>query len=391
MMMGIGIVSPILPQYARTFGVNTTMVGLLVTGFAGARLLADMPAGRLAEARGRRPVLIAGPLILALGSLACGLAQSYLQLIVFRMLQGVGSAMYTTAAMIMLSDISTPDNRGQVMSLYQGSLLIGIGLGPTLGGFIAEYFGLSAPFFAFAVLGGLGGLWAYLRLPESKPTEAVEINGAAANTATSSLRLLLANRNFILICLVTLGVFFLRMGTQNTILPLFASDTLHLDEGDIGLALTLVAVTQFLAIFFSGRFSDKVGRKPVILCGILVSAISLVMLALSQSFPMLIASCLVMGLGVGISGAVPAAYVADIIPKDNYARGMGLYRAISDIGPLVGPVLLGWFADIKGYSFAILFNAGFIFIVGLLFQVMGSEPGGLKSLRGADQPSKDSR
>jgi MFS family permease len=391
MMMGIGIVSPILPQYARTFGVNTTMVGLLVTGFAGARLLADMPAGRLAEAKGRRPVLIAGPLILALGSLACGLAQSYWQLIVFRMLQGVGSAMYTTAAMIMLSDISTPDNRGQVMSLYQGSLLIGAGLGPTLGGFIAEYFGLSAPFFAFAVLGGLGGLWAYLRLPESRPPDENKADSATVGASSYNLRPLLFNRNFILICLVTLGVFFLRMGTQNTILPLFASDTLRLDEGDIGLALTLVAVTQFLAIFISGRFSDKIGRKPVIFCGILVSVISLVMLSISNSFLMLIGSCLVMGLGVGISGGVPAAYVADIIPRENYARGMGLYRTVSDIGPLVGPLLLGWFADIKGYSFAILFNAGFLFAVGLLFQVMASETGGLKSLRGADQPSKDSQ
>lgn len=66
------------------------MVGLLVTGFADARLLADIPASRLAEARGRRPVLIAGPIILAVGSLACGLAQSYWQLIIFRMLQGMG-------------------------------------------------------------------------------------------------------------------------------------------------------------------------------------------------------------------------------------------------------------------------------------------------------------
>jgi len=60
--------------------------------------------------------------------------------------------MYTTAAIVMLADISTPANRGRLMSYYQGSLLLGSGLGPTLGGFVAQYFGLAAPFFVYAVL-----------------------------------------------------------------------------------------------------------------------------------------------------------------------------------------------------------------------------------------------
>ena len=64
MMMGIGLVSPILPQYARTFGVNMTMIGMLITVFGIARMLVDIPAGRLTDKIGRRPVLIVGPLIL---------------------------------------------------------------------------------------------------------------------------------------------------------------------------------------------------------------------------------------------------------------------------------------------------------------------------------------
>jgi len=146
MMLGIGLVSPILPQYACTFGVNITMVGLLITAFGVARILVDIPAGKLTNRWGRRPVLIVGPLIQAVSSIGCGLATHYGMLLCFRFIQGIGSAMYTTAALVMLADISTSANRGRLMSYYQGSLLLGSGLGPTMGGLIAQHFGLAAPF-----------------------------------------------------------------------------------------------------------------------------------------------------------------------------------------------------------------------------------------------------
>ena len=75
--MGIGLVSPILPQYAKTFGVNMTMIGMLITIFGLARIIVDIPAGKLTDKFGRRPILIVGPLIVAVGSLGCGLATKY--------------------------------------------------------------------------------------------------------------------------------------------------------------------------------------------------------------------------------------------------------------------------------------------------------------------------
>jgi DHA1 family multidrug resistance protein-like MFS transporter len=383
MMMGIGLVSPVLPQYARSFGVSITMVGLLTTTFGLARLVVDIPVGRLAEWVGRRPLLIAGPLVQAVGSVACGLAGSYWQLLTFRVVQGIGSAMYTTAAMITLADLSNRSNRGQVMSLYQGSLLLGAGLGPTLGGFLAQYLGLRAPFFVFGGLAILATLWGYLRLPEtrSQPEESTAVGEHTVQSgvhgrypSATGLMPLLRDFNFLLVSMVTLGFFFMRTGARNQILPLLAADRLGLSPGSIGFALTVASLVNFLTLMVAGGLSDRFGRKAVITPGCLITAVSLFMLTESTSYGYLLASCVVMGIGTGIAGPTPSAYVADIIPRENYSSGMSLYRAIGDLGFVIGPVLLGWMADARGFDAPLLFTAVFFVVTAGLFQSLAKEP-----------------
>jgi MFS family permease len=174
--------------------------------------------------------------------------------------------------------------------------------------------------------------------------------------------------------MVTFSVFFMRQGAQNVILPLLGAERLGLREGGIGLALSLVAIMQFITIFPAGRLSDRFGRKTVITPGCLIAAGSLVMLGQSYSYRFLLLTCLVMGLGIGISGPTPSAYLADIIPRENYGTAMGIYRAISDLGFATGPLLLGWLADIKGFTFSLLFDSLFLFLIILIFQLKAKEP-----------------
>jgi len=187
------------------------------------------------------------------------------------------------------------------------------------------------------------------------------------------LSAVLKDPNFILISILTFGIFFMRQGSQNVILPLLGAERLSLGEGQIGLALTLIAVMQFVAIFPAGRLSDNLGRKAVITPGCLVAAASLIMLAQSYNYWFFLLTCLVMGIGIGIAGPTPSAYVADIVPRENYGIAMGTYRAISDLGFVIGPVLLGWLADIKDFRFALLFNSVFIFIIVIIFQLRAKE------------------
>jgi len=80
-----------------------------------------------------------------------------------------------------------------------------------------------------------------------------------------------------------------------------------------------------------------------------------------------------MGIGIGFSGSTPSAYVADIVPKENYGTAMGTYRAISDLGFVIGPVFLGWLTDMKGLRSALWFNSLFLFMIIVTFQLRAKE------------------
>ncbi len=378
MLMGMGQVSPILPLYAQQFGINMVLVGLIITAFAFASVVVDIPAGRIAERLGRRPTLITGCLVMAAGAVGCALAPGYWLFLACRLIQGAGYALYTTTAMIMLTDISTVRNRGNNMGWYMGSTWIGFGLGPISGGFIGQYFGLPAVFFVYAFFCMLAAIWAFLRLPETRPFHTGQASKETddqtpATGAKLGIKHLLVNPNFMLICLVAFCIFFTNNGSRYQILPLFAHDRLGLTPGEIGVAVTVIAAVNIIVLLIIGRVSDKVGRKPTVLPGCILLAASLVMWMLSTNYQFLLLSCAVFGIGLGITGPTPAAYVADILSGQNSSGGMSIFRAACDLGFVIGPVFQGWLADMNGFDFPLIFNAILLLAAALVFQFAAKE------------------
>ena len=349
-----------------------------ITSFALASVLVDIPAGRFAERIGRRSTLISGCLILAVGSVGCALAPDYWLFLTCRLIQGTGYALYTTTALIMLTDISTRQNRGSNMALYMGSTWIGFGLGPISGGFIGQYFGLPAVFFVYAFFCVLAAIWAYFRLPETRhhharQTAAETGQQPGEKVTNMSIKELLHNPNFTLICIVAFSIFFTNNGSRYQILPLLSYDRLGLTPSQIGIAVTVIAAANIMVLLVIGRVSDRIGRKPMILPGCILIAAALVMWVLCTSYQFLILSCVVFGIGLGITGPIPAAYVADILSGQNPSTGMSVFRAACDLGFVVGPVFQGWLADLKGYNFPLIFNTALLVVAALTFQIAAKE------------------
>jgi MFS family permease len=273
------------------------------------------------------------------------------------------------AAIIVISEISTLANRGQNMSLYWGFFLVGSSLGPTLGGFIGEYLGDRAAFFCFSGLAFLSTLWFYLRLPETKK----RATNPGSRVLFTGLKPLLGNLNFALISTVALATLFTLTGSQLTIVPLLGYERFDLTRGQVGLALTLVAIMQFILVLVAGRLSDRFGRKKLIVPGNLIAVLGLVMFALSPSYFLYLMSAVILGIGRGVGGAIPTAYAADIAPPGNYENTMAVYRLASDSGFVLGPVILGLLKDTFGLNFPLFFSALLLFVPVVLFGTLAKE------------------
>jgi MFS transporter, DHA1 family, multidrug resistance protein len=373
MLMGMGQVSPILALYARQFGINMALVGLIITAFAFASAVVDIPAGWIADRLGRRPTLIAGCLILATGSVGCAIVPDYWLFLACRFIQGTGYALYTTTAMIMLADISTVHDRGNNMGLYMGGTWIGFGLGPISGGLIGQYLGLPAVFFVYAFFCVLAAIWAYLRLPETRSFRPGNGTDRPDPSPGLSVKDLMINPNFILICLISFCIYFTSNGSRYEILPLLSTDRLGLSPGEIGASVTVLAAVNIVVLLIVGRLSDKVGRKPMVLPGCILMTASLIMWMLSVNYTLIILGCAIFGIGIGITGPTPAAYVADILSGQNTSAGMSVFRAACDLGFVVGPVCQGWLADMRGYDFPLIFNAILLVIAALVFHIVAKE------------------
>ncbi len=222
-MLGQGIISPVLPLYAKDFDVSAAMVGATISVFGLARLLLNLPAGLLSDRFGRRILLVGGPAITALGSFLSAGAGDIWQLLAYRFVAGAGSAMFMTGAITLVTDIATSENRGRMLSLYQGSLLVGVSIGPAVGGLTAEFLGLRAPFMLVGALSAVCAVWALREMPETHRGSPAAVrppapSGAEAPSASSAqaLRLLVTNLGFTLVSLVTFSIFFTRSGSRQT-------------------------------------------------------------------------------------------------------------------------------------------------------------------------------
>jgi DHA1 family multidrug resistance protein-like MFS transporter len=343
-ILGISIISPVLPQYALSFSIPVSMTGWAISAFALARTFMDIPSGFMADRFGRKRNMITGLILIIVSSIAAGLAESYTWLLVARVVEGIGSAMYVTAATTWVAQISSGEYRGRFMSIYSGLIFAGTAFGPTIGGYSAVHFGLNAPFFVYATLATFG-LIATIALKE----ESDHPDGIRPKVRLKDIPDVLLNWPFILVNLSVFALFFLRAGVRSTLVPLYAALDLGLSEDKIGLVLTVAAIVTAALSFPSGWLSDRVGRKKPIMTCLFLSAVAVLLIPLQKSMGSLAGIMAFYGFATGLQGSI-AAWPADVSPKGKLGTAMGVYRVIGDIGMVLGPIAVTYVTAYTGQS-----------------------------------------
>ncbi|MET4637473.1 MFS transporter [Mycetocola sp. 2940] len=358
-MVGFGVVVPVLPVYVRNFGVGYLEVGAVVSAFALMRFAASPFCGRLIDWLGERTLLALGIGIVAISSALVGFAGSYVEVLVLRGAGGIGSAMFSVSAMTLLLRSTPGSSRGRAVSFYHGGFLLGGMAGPAIGGVLATV-SLTAPFFFYAGTLAVAGLVGLVLLQRT----AVE-GDSAAPAPLLPIRTVLRDPRYRAACLANFANGWTSLGVRSALIPVLVVDVLAGTAAWTGVAFAIAAVVQTIALGPAGRFVDTVGRRPAILGAYLVASGTILAIAVAPNFAVLTVLLCVYGVAAAFMGTAPAAAVGDATAGARGGRPVALFSMASDLGAIAGPLVAGWLVDVASFPAAFSVAAVFLLLAAL--------------------------
>jgi MFS transporter, DHA1 family, multidrug resistance protein len=343
-MMGFGIVAPILPLYAQSFGVSYDAVGLLVASFALTRLAFDLVAGPLVDRYGERIILTIGMGFLAGTTVLLAMAPTFAWAVVFRGAGGAGSALLFASLYSSFLKFVPHDRLGRAFGLFYGMFNIGMIAGQSVGALIAAVTGsLTVPLYAYAISCVIaGGLFLALagQLPRSQHVGRMGLHG---------LRELMRERGFVTAVVANLAGFWVIGGVWSTLIPLFGHDVLGMSAAAIGTLLSIAIAAEFVTLYPFGAILDRHGRRLLLIGSLAGYAIAVVAVGLAWSVLSLTLLLIVLGVASGAGSTAPTAMLADVTPKDRSGTAVGAFRFFGDLGFVLGPAVAGWSANAFGF------------------------------------------
>lgn len=349
--LGFGVVAPVLPQYARHFGVSISAATFVITAFAVMRLVGAPPAGMLVQKLGERRVFVSGLMIVAMSTGVCAFAQTYWQLLLFRSLGGVGSAMFTVSSLGLMIRISPPDSRGRVAGLFSSAFLAGSVGGPVLGSLTAGL-GMTAPFLIYgaALLVAASVVFFTLRnSPVTAPTQNTE--------PTVSVRAVVRHPAYRAALFSNFATGWSAFGLRVALVPLFVVDVLGRGSQMAGVALATFAIGNVCAVIPSGHLSDRVGRRILLISGLSTAGVATGVVGLTDGLPTFLVTAFFAGFATGMFTSPQQAAVADII--GNKARGgtaVAVFQMMADLGSIGGSLLVGQIAEHSSFESAFVMS-----------------------------------
>jgi ACDE family multidrug resistance protein len=372
--LGYGVVSPVLPVYARTFGVSMDAVTFAITLFSVMRLFFAPPSGLLVQRLGERPIYVWGLLIVSVSTGLSAFVQTYWELLVFRAIGGIGSTMFFISALGLMIRISPPDARGRAAGLFATSFLVGMVGGPLVGSLTAG-FGLRAPFLFYGVAMLLTAVVVFYSLRQST------LSAPAEQVHTEvTMRAALAHRAYRAALVSNFATGWSVFGVRMAVVPLFISDVMGRGPRMTGLVLAVFAIGNVIVVMPSGYLSDRIGRRSLLISGLLACGVATIGLGVSTSLPIFLTAAFIAGAASGVYTSPQQAAIADIL--GNSARAgtpVAAFQMMADFGAIVGALVVAKIAE--HFSFAWGFTiSGVIMLAAAVVWLFAPETGATRAL-----------
>jgi MFS family permease len=354
---GNNILTPLLPVVRDDFGVSITTAGLVVGAYGLARLAIDLPAGFLADVVGHRRLSWIAVIVLVGSSLLGYWSPNVESLIVARILSGMAAGTLATITVNAMASVATPANRGRTLSIFGVANNSGVAIYPLIGGLVGTVAGWRPTFLINAVLAVVAGVVFIRLLARIQPGR-----GGGRGTVDEIEPVIRGRTRTLAVLATNAGVVAMmihRTGLRNTILPLYAAAALGLGGISIATGLALGAAAGLLVATPGGMAGDRFGRRRVILTGLTYVAIADLAFLLTNDLMTFLVVCLVLGLGDFFT-ATQTALLTDMVPAVERTRTLSGYRFASDLGAMIGPIILAATMDAFDARTAIVLAAAIL-------------------------------
>jgi len=356
-LLGFGLILPLLPFYAATFGAGAFVTGLLVASYAAAQLVGAPLLGRLSDRYGRRPLLLLSLLGTFVGFVLLGVAKTLTLLFIARVLDGLTGG-NISVAQAYITDVTKEKERARGLGLIGAAFGLGFIIGPAAGAFLSRLgsgltfaegplaaltWRFALPAFAAAALALFNLIAVYRWLPES--LDAVGRAAAARHGrpefSLRALRVAFA-RPAVGPLLHTRFWFALAFSTFQTIFPLYAAYRFGLDEVSTGYILTYVGILVVLVQGVGIRYlTARIPERRLIVAAILLMSPSLLAWALAPTVLFLLVVLIPIALAGGTLNTVINSVLSKSVLPQETGGILGLSAALESLTRVVGPTLGG--------------------------------------------------
>ncbi len=356
--LALGLLTPVIPYYAESFGVSYGWVGIFTAAQALGTLMTDLPSGLLISRLGHRRAMVLGLAIGMVASAGLAWAGSVAVALAYRLVSGVGFSLFGIARHAYFTEYSKVANRGQSLALFGGLVRVGQFVGPMVGGALAAASGLRVPFLVSALCCVPALLCIMLFTVDQRTadqTSALSMLSRERKARRGRFWALLGDRAGVLVPAGVGHVFaqVIRSG-RNTIIPLYAAGALSLDVDRVGLLMGIAAAVEMVMFAPAGWLMDHLGRKAAIVPSFTIQAVGMALIPLTGDFAGLLACATAIGLGNGLSSGAMMVLGSDLAPPGSRGEFLGVWALIGDAGGAGGPTLVGFASDVLSLPAAAL-------------------------------------
>lgn len=330
---------PVLALFAESLGASPERIGVIVSVSTLTGVFLKLPSGALSDIYGRRVLLRVGVIAFGIPPFFYPFISDLDVLTILRLFHGLATAIFAPSALATVAELYR-ERRGAALGTYTACTQSGALLGPFIGGYLAFAYGFSSAFVTAGIF-GCAAIAMFYGLHLSPPPPRVHDKGSASVWAEMWKGFTIVARNRkVLITSSTDAAKMIANGALMAFLPLYGV-SVGLNAGEVGLLFTVQSLTSFISKPIMGRVSDRLGRQPLIMLGLLICAATFVSIPHVAGFALLLLLSAGFGFGEAVVSSSSSAFVADSSEFKTLGAGMGMQGTIGDIGHASGPLLAG--------------------------------------------------